>query len=164
MTECMSCHGYHDIAQPDRNLFDTACGRCHPPDTPGFATAQKLKTLLSQTDDSLAATTDELTRVAQTSPTVVRLLPRLYAGRAYFMEALPVQHALDVQRVGDLTRGARSISEEIRAALHGTEEDNRVRYLFLGLAWIYILFVVVVAYRYRSACRREAARRAAGGA
>jgi hypothetical protein len=155
MTECVSCHGYHDIGHPDRSLFDTACNRCHAPGSSPFATAQKLKTLLSQTEEAVATAGDEITEVAKTAPTVARYRPRLQQSWAYFMEALPVQHSLAVDRVADLTRSARSISDEVRGAVHGVEQEARLRYLWLAVAWVLILFTVAVTYQYRTERQRQ---------
>jgi hypothetical protein len=161
MSECVSCHGYHDTTEPDHALFDTTCPTCHATDSAGFAAAQKLKTLLSQTEESVATATDEIDQVAKISPTVVRYRPRLQQGWAHFLEALPVQHSLAVDRVADLTRSARSISDEVRGAVHGIREENRVRYLWLALAWVFILFAVGVAYAYRRERQRERQRHGA---
>jgi hypothetical protein len=162
MSGCASCHGYHDIVHPDRALFDTTCPACHAPDTPQFGIAQKLKTLLMQTQDAVSVARDELHTAAKVSPTVMRFQPRLQQSWAYFMEALPVQHALAVDRVADLTRSARSIADEVRGAAHGVEQDTRLRYLWLAAAWVAILFAVVVTYRYRAERRRERAQRGHG--
>ncbi|MBI4518510.1 MAG: hypothetical protein HY699_22155 [Deltaproteobacteria bacterium] len=146
MSECVSCHGYHDTAAPDRALFDTTCPSCHEPGSNGVLAAQKLKTLLTQAQDSVATAHAEIARAAETSPTVARYRPRLQQGWAHFMEALPLQHALAVERVDDLTRSARSIAEDVRAAVHGAEQQWQLRYVLLGLAWVFILFTAGVAY------------------
>ncbi len=162
MTECVSCHGYHDIARPDRELFDRACPQCHAPDTPPFALGQKLKTILTQTESELTESSSELARLSELSPTVARLRPRLQQGWAHYNEVLPVQHALDLQRVGDLARSARSVGEEVRAAVHGAEQQHHVRLLLLGLVWFFVLFAVAVTYLYRSEHARERAEQGDG--
>ncbi len=159
LSECVSCHGYHDTREPDDELFVTACSGCHAEGTPGAVAAEKLRTLLRQTRDDLTTAREEISRVAETSPTVVRFRPRLQQGWAYLMEALPVQHALNVNRVADLTRGARSIADEVRGAAHEAEQDGRLRYLVLALVWVFILLLVGVTVLYRRERRRA---RAAG--
>jgi NAD-dependent SIR2 family protein deacetylase len=149
MSECVSCHGYHDIAHPDRTLFDTTCPSCHPPDSPNFATAQKLKTLLSRADEAVETCAADMTRIARLFPTVAHYYPRLQQAKAHFMEALPVQHSLAVDRVDDLTRSARSIAEDVRASVHGVEQEGQLRYVVLGGAWVFILFTAGVAYLYK---------------
>ena len=155
MSECVSCHGYHDIARPDHTLFDTACPQCHAADSPALATAQKLKTLLTRANESLETSAAEMTRAQTVFPTVVRYRLRLQQATAYFMEALPVQHSLALDRVDDLTRNARSISEDVRASIHGVEQQRQVRYVGLGLVWIFILFAVGTAALFKRELRRR---------
>ena len=155
MPECVSCHGYHDTAEANRTLFDTVCQGCHPADSTALVTAQKLKTLLSRAQEALEASAADLTREQALSPTMARYRPRLQQAQANFMEALPLQHSLAVDRVDDLTRSARSMAEEVQASIHGAEHKNQLRYLALALAWLFILFTIGVAYQYRKQRRRE---------
>jgi len=60
-----------------------------------------------------------------------------------------VQHSLAVDRVDDLTRSARSIAEDVRASVHGVEQEGQLRYVVLGGAWVFILFTAGVAYLYK---------------
>ena len=68
-----------------------------------------------------------------------------------------MQHGLTVERVEDLARSARSISEDIRAAVHGRREDMRLRYIGLALVWGFIVFAVGVTYLYKKARHPPAA-------
>jgi hypothetical protein len=154
LSECVSCHGYHDTAYPDRSLFDTACQSCHPADSPAVATGQKLKTLLSRANEAVETCAAEMARLSRFFPTVARYYPRLQQARAHFMEALPVQHSLAVDRVDDLTRSARSIAEDVRATVHGVEQESQLRYVVLALAWVFILFTAGVAYLYKKERQR----------
>lgn len=154
MSECVSCHGYHDTPRPDRLIFDTACPSCHARDSAAFLTGQKLKTILAQTNESLETALSELTEFEEFSPTITRYRPRLQQARAHFMEALPVQHSLNTDRVEDLTRNARSIGEEVRASVHGVQEEMRLRYIVLAVVWVLLLFAVGIAYLYRQERRR----------
>lgn len=155
MSECVSCHGYHDTARPDDGLFGGACQSCHAPDSAAFSTVGKLRTLLTQAREALATASDEIDAAARVSPTVVRYRPRLQQGRALFLEALPVQHSLDVDRVADLIRGARSISDEVRGSVHEVGQERRLRYLLLAVAWAFLLFAVGVIRLYRKETRRD---------
>jgi hypothetical protein len=155
MSECVSCHGYHDIVQPDTALFDTTCGSCHAPDSAALLTGQKLKTFLSRARESLEKVASEMDRVEKVFPKVGRYRSRLQQARAYYVEALPVQHALAVDRVEDLTRSARSIGEDVRATIHGVEEEKRLRYIGLALTWVCILFAVAVGHMYKREKQRQ---------
>ena len=154
MSECVSCHGYHDTPPPDRVLFDTACQACHARDSTAFLTGQKMKTLLIQANESLETALSEMAEAEEISPTIVRYRPPLQQARAYFMEALPVQHSLATDRVEDLTRNARTIAEEVRASIHGVREEIRLRYIGLAVTWVLLLFAVAIAFLYRQERRR----------
>lgn len=154
MSECVSCHGYHDTSTPGPELFDTACPVCHARDSAAFLEGQKLKTLLTQTNESLATALDELNAFEEFSPTIIRYRPHLQEARANFMEALPVQHSLSMERVEDLARKARTIGEDVRASVHGVREEIRLRYIALAVAWVLVLFAVGIAYFYRQERRQ----------
>lgn len=158
MSECISCHGYHDTVHPDRALFDEACGTCHAADSHAMAVGQKLKTVLSRSEEALESSGDALRRAERHFPSVARYRPRLQQARAYFLEALPVQHSLALERVEDLTRSARSVGEEIQASIHGVEQESSWRYVALALVWMFIVFTVSIAYLYRRDRRSELAR------
>lgn len=154
MSECVSCHGYHDIPEPDSLLFDTACVTCHEPTSAQFMTGQKLKTLLLQTNESLETALRELHEFQEISPTISRFLPRLQQARAHYMEALPVQHSLNMEWVEDITRNARSVGEEVRASVHGAREEVRLRYVALAVVWVLLFFALSIAYLYRQERRQ----------
>jgi hypothetical protein len=97
----------------------------------------------------------EITRVEKVFPKVARYRSRLQQARAYYIEALPVQHSLAVDRVEDLTRSARSIGEDVRAAVHGVEGEQYLRYIGLALVWGFILFAVAVMYMYKREKQQE---------
>jgi hypothetical protein len=118
-------------------------------------TAQKLKTILNRARESLEQVDSEMARVEKLFPKVGRYRSRLQQARAYYVEALPVQHALAVDRVEDLTRSARSIGEDVRATIHGVEEEKRLRYIGLALSWVCILFAVAVGHTYKREKQRQ---------
>jgi hypothetical protein len=149
MSECASCHGNHGIVHPTQALFDNACRACHQPDDAALSTAAQLKTLFNQANESLDAADGDLAQVSRKFPTVVRYRHRLEQAQAYFIEAMTVQHALAVSKVEDLTRSARSISEEVRSSVHSIAAGQQLRYLGLAVFWVFLLFVVGVAYLYK---------------
>ena len=149
LAECVSCHGTHDIATPDSRQYETACGQCHARDSAEFVAGKKLETLLSRSRESLDTAASELALVERSSPSALKYRSRLRQAQAYFLEALPLQHSLAVEKVEDLTRSARSISDDVRGGLHGIEEERRLRVLILPLVWAFVLFAVAVAILYK---------------
>jgi hypothetical protein len=148
MSGCISCHRAHDVAMPDHTLFDSACVSCHDRDSAAFGVSQKLKTLLMQASASIEGATQDVDTLQRTWPSVARKRSRITQANAYLLEALTTQHTLDLSRVEDLARSARSISDDVRASVHGVQQEGNLRYLALALLWIYLLFLAGVTYAY----------------
>ncbi len=149
MTECTACHGYHELPPPTRALFDTACPTCHAADSAPALTARKLATVLTQAEESIDIAAQDVADLERTMPTVARRRSRLEQARSYYLEALPVQHSLNLARVEDLTRSARSISDEARSAMHEAQQEYRLRYLWLAGIWFFVFAAAATAYLYR---------------
>jgi hypothetical protein len=154
MSECAACHGYHDTAPPTLALFDT-CERCHAEGERALSVARKLKTSIGRAGESLHATASELEELRHTFPTIVRYRPRLQQARAFYVQARTVQHGLDVERVEDLARTARSTSDDVRGAIHSIAQRTRLRHLGLAATWVFLLFAAGVAYLYKREKQRE---------
>lgn len=155
MSECVSCHGTHGIEHPTHALFESACRECHAAGGDADAAGQKLKTLLVRAEESIDDAARAISDLEPAFPTVVRYRPRLQQARAHLMEALTAQHSLSLERVDDLTRTARSISEETRGSVHAMGQGRRLRVLGLAAAWVFILFAAGVAILYRREKRSE---------
>jgi hypothetical protein len=151
------------VAEPDSSLFDTICRTCHAESSSEFSTGQKLKTVLNRARESQELAEREMARVGKRSPKAIRFRSRLQQARAYLIEALPVQHSLAIDRVEDLTRSSRSISEEVWASVHGIEEERHYRIIGLGFVWVFVLFVAAVAYLYKKEKQKSRARDAEAG-
>ncbi len=142
--ECVSCHGSHSIEPPDRKLFDMVCTRCHSASSKEQLVGQKIKTLLVAADESLREATQLLEQAQQRAVDVSAYRSRLIEARSYFLQALPVQHSLDIVHIEELTRRAKSIADDVRGGLHSLQGVFTVRLLGLTLVWIFLLLVIVV--------------------
>jgi hypothetical protein len=154
MSECAACHGYHDTSHPTLALFD-ACEGCHAGGERALSVGRKLKAIIGRTGESLHATVSELEQLRHTFPTIVRYRPRLQQAHAFYVQARTMQHALDVERVEDLARTARSTSDDVRGAIHSIGQRTRLRRLGLAAAWVFLLFAAGVAYLYKRQRQRE---------
>ena len=155
MDNCTSCHGDHQTSPPSHELFDTACRGCHAPESSEFATGQKLKAILVQAADSVDTTSEELGKAKKQFPTLSRLDNSLLQSRAYLMESLPVQHAMALDEVEDLTRASRSVADDVRSTIYGIRHTEQLRYVELAVMWIFIVLACVVAFLYRVELRRR---------
>jgi predicted CXXCH cytochrome family protein len=146
ISECVSCHGNHTIEPTDRKFFDTVCARCHSVGSKEQLVGQRLKTLLMAADESLREATHLLEQAQQRAVDVSAYRSRLIEARSYFLQALPVQHALDIPPVEELTRRAKSIADDVRSGLHSLQGVMAIRLLGLTLVWIFLLLLVIVIY------------------
>lgn len=142
--ECVSCHGSHSIEPTDRKLFDMVCTRCHSASSKEQLVGQKIKTLLVAADESLREATQLLEQAQQKAVDVSAYRSRLIEARSYFLQALPVQHSLDIVHIEELTRRAKSIADDVRGGLHSLQGVFTVRLLGLTLVWVFLLLVIVV--------------------
>jgi len=155
ISECASCHSNHQIEPTDRKLFDTVCASCHSVGSKEQLVGQRLKTLLLAADESLREATHLLEQAQQRAVDVSAYRSRLVEARSYFLQALPVQHSLDVPHVEELTRRAKSIADDVRSGLHSLQGVMAIRILGLTLVWAFLLLLIIVIYLVLRARRGE---------
>lgn len=160
ISECVSCHGSHSIEPVGLDgdlgwLFETSCSQCHAQDSEAMETGQKLKTLLVHAQQTVENARGSLERAASRGFDVEPYRSRMLEARAYLVQALPVQHSLDVDQVEELTRRTRSIAESVRSQVHGLLGIQGVRLMGLALIWAYLVLVLIVVLLFR----RERGRR-----
>lgn len=146
ISECVSCHGSHTIELTGRHLFDRVCVSCHSSGSHAQLMGQKIKTLLAAADESLREATQLLEQAQQKAVDVSAYRSRLIEARSYFLQALPVQHSLDIAHIEELTRRARSIADDVRSSLHSLQGVFAIRLLGLTLVWVFLLLLIVVIY------------------
>lgn len=160
MAECVSCHQHHEIQSVDLDsnvgtLFETACTACHGPESDALSRGQTMKTLLTNASEALQRAKTALSEARSAGHNVSPLTPRLTEARAYLVQALPMQHSLDVERVQNLTRRSRSIAESIQGEAHGLLGAQQFRLVGLSLVWGFLALVLVIALLYRRERHRE---------
>ncbi len=146
IAECASCHGSHTIEPTDRKLFDTVCTSCHGTGSRAHIVSQRLKTLLLAAEESLKEATHLLEQAQQRAVDVSAYRSRLIEARSYFLQALPVQHSLDIPQMEELTRRAKSIADDVRSSLHSLQGVMAIRILGLTLVWVFLLLLIIVIY------------------
>ena len=159
IAECAGCHENHDVRPASTGqFFEGLCTRCHAPDSPPADRGRKIQALIVGARQALREAEAALQEAERLGYDVSPYRSRLVEARSYWIESLPVQHTLDLSRVEERTRRARSIAEDVRAGAHRLLSGRRVRYLGLALVWAYLALMLVVALLYR----RERHRRRRG--
>ncbi|MFQ6117458.1 MAG: cytochrome c3 family protein [Candidatus Bipolaricaulia bacterium] len=149
ISECSSCHGNHAIEPPGHGLFDSTCSECHSQDSESFLTGQKLKTVLVEAEEAVRRAEAELARAGERGFEVSAYRSRLLEAHSYLTEAFSIQHTLDLARVRELTRKARSLGEEIRGDALALISSTKVRLVGLAIVWVLLTFAILVLYLYK---------------
>jgi len=149
MSECGSCHGNHYVEKPSHDLFDVACLKCHAKDSQSFLEGQKMKTTLIRAEEAIKTAEQDIKLAESRAFDMSVYRSRLYDAHTYLIEAGPLQHTLNAQRIDDLVRRARSIGEEVSGAVHGLLASTRIRGVGLTIFWVYLLFTILVVYLYK---------------
>lgn len=144
ISECASCHGNHAIEPVAHTQFDRVCLNCHSAGSKEHAVGQKLKTLLVEAQRALEEATVLFEQAQRMAVDVSGYRSRMIEARAYLIQALPVQHSLDVSQVEELARRAQSIANDVRRALHSVQATFAIRLLGLSLVWVFLLLVIIV--------------------
>ncbi|MFN4218427.1 MAG: cytochrome c3 family protein [Candidatus Bipolaricaulia bacterium] len=155
ISECASCHSNHQIEPTNRTLLDRACLACHSPDSKEQRVSQKIKTLLLGAQEALEEATQLFEQAQQKAVDVSAYHSRLVEARSYFLQALPVQHSLDIAQIEELTRRAKSIADDVRGGLHSLQGVFTIRLLGLTLVWVFLLLLMIVIYLVRRERRGE---------
>lgn len=155
ISECASCHSNHRIEPTDRTLFDRACARCHSATSKEQLVGQKIKALLVGAYEALEEATQLLAQAQQRAIDVSAYRSRLIEARSYFIQALPVQHSLDIPHVEELTRRAQSIANEIRGGIHSLQGAVALRFIGLSIVWVFLLLLMIVIALVRRERRGE---------
>ena len=156
ISECASCHDNHDVAPASTGrLFDVVCARCHAPASKGATRGEKLKALIVGARQALGEAEEALGQAERQGYAVAPYRSRMIEAHTYLIEALPVQHSLEIAQVQERTRRARSIAEDVRAGVHSLLGAREVRTLGLGIAWGYLVLMLLVALLYRRERRRR---------
>lgn len=144
ISECASCHSNHRIEPTDRKLFDRACTSCHSTGSKEQLVSQKIKTLLAGAHEALEEATQLFEQAQQGAVDVSAYRSRLIEARSYFIQALPVQHSLDIPRIEELTRRAKSIADDIRGGIHSLHGAVTIRFIGVSIVWVFLLLLLVV--------------------
>ncbi len=152
IAECAGCHGNHEVASVGMGRsMEGVCNLCHLPDSKDV---EKLEVMLAGARQALEEAEAALQAAEAQAYDIAPYRSRMIEARTYLIEALPVQHSLDVTKVEELTRRARSIAEEVRSQLHGLLGVRGVRLVGLALIWGYLALTLLVVLLYRRERRR----------
>lgn len=154
-SECVSCHASHDIQYPTAEFYDSVCLRCHTPDSHPYQQGQKIKTLLINARGAIDDAQKELDQVKRKGLDVLNEELLLADARSSVVEAIPIQHALLMDDIQDLTDKSASLADEVKLRSHNILEGLRMRRVVLGFLWLGVLGTVLALYVERRRVERK---------
>lgn len=149
LPECASCHDHHRIAPAGIDLLESVCSNCHEPGSVQHDIALTMSALYRTADEELDMAAERVDEAAAIPLNVEDYRARLKEGRTALIESLPVMHSLEISRVEDLTRRARSIASEVESEIGGKLEGRAWRNVGLMLFWFYLILTVAILIRFR---------------
>lgn len=144
--ECISCHDHHRIAKATPVLYDRLCQRCHPRDSAAFKTGQQIQESLVGTQEAIAAAQKTLIEGEEHGLDMQAQQLRLRDAQALLAGSYSVTHTLSPGEVGEFTRQARSIAEEVKTAnLALFREENIWMAIRVAVGLLLLLALAAVA-------------------
>jgi hypothetical protein len=113
--------------------------------------ALQMKTLYASASDEIDKAGVQVQKAAEIPLYVEDYRARLQEARTSLIESLPVMHELNLSRVEDLTRRARSIGSEVESEVNGKLEGRLWRRVGLLLFWFYLILTLAILARMRRA-------------
>jgi predicted CXXCH cytochrome family protein len=156
LPECASCHGNHRVLKTDVDMLDSSCSECHESGSAATELALQMKTLFTAASNDVEAARRQVERAAAIPLYLEDYRARLEEANTSLMESLPAMHALDLDRIQELTGRARSIGHEIESELRGKLEGRKWRKVGLAVFWFYLLVTVAILIRFRRRASRVA--------
>jgi predicted CXXCH cytochrome family protein len=158
LPECASCHDHHRILPVTAALLDRVCLDCHAEGSEPQQRGAAMQALFTQASEAIDTARAQVERAAAIPLYVEDYRARLEDARTALVGAAPVTHGMDVGRVQEMTRRARSIAGEVSREIEGKIEGRLWRRVGLLLFWFYLLLTVALLLRYRKRAAAEAPR------
>ncbi len=145
--QCMACHSNHGIVPVSLDLYD-ACAQCHQPNSPEFQDGQKLKGLLSRSQQELKSAQSLVKQASIDGLFVEDETAELEEAKTKVTEMGPLQHTLAVGNVAELAIQVDTKTKDIQDSIREKRQGLAMRNIFLWPLWIFI-FVMVTAFLIR---------------
>ena len=153
LSECAACHSNHairPIAAPTE-----ICTECHEAGAAQIAVGEKIQALIAGTQAEIEQAEELVARAESVPLHVEEHVARLAEAHTSLTEALPLVHSVSLEPVEQITRRARSISEEVQHELHTQFDRGGVR-LGLAVFWFYLLMTLAILFNSKRRLGREA--------
>lgn len=160
MPRCINCHGNHKIEFPKpEEMFignkPGSCVSCHQPDSLEYARAQQLYALSKEATNALKKAEENLKSVEKAGLNVDQLRESLETARTKIVEARPISHTLNVEKVQKLTQEAVQQSEKLGGLSETVRQDVKKRKQAFALMIILLGLIVGLIYQKRKTIMKD---------
>lgn len=146
---CVTCHRNHEVQRATDVLYNL-CQLCHEEETPAWTVMETTRSLIAETRQRYEQIQGALRAAARAGFVVDDETVLLDEARTYMTQLAPEQHALNVDRLQELSTRTGDVLEDVQQRLASKREAERLRQLALVPISIFCLFMAVVFWRKRS--------------
>jgi len=143
-SECITCHGYHGIKHAGPALYDQVCIKCHDAASAIHKTVAEIATMLKTEGETIKETENLVKQAAVEGIFVENEQASLKEANTYMLEIGPLQHILNVSKIGEVYKKVKTITDDIKGKVLKKRKSLQWRKYALYPLWIFI-FVMVVA-------------------
>ena len=151
--DCTACHDNHRVERPTSQMWISTCKPCHDSDSEAVRTGEKILVVLTQAEEAIEKGHQAIDRARAVPLEVIDYEARLNTASAYLVETRPLGHSLNVANIEEGARKARSVAQEVQAAVHEQLDVLEGRNLIVVFVWIYILITIVAIQYYKHSTR-----------
>jgi hypothetical protein len=150
---CIDCHAYHDILFPTKALYvgteKNHCGYCHNINHKHYNLGQEIKTAFTNSEKKVDEVWERAIKI-EINPglDVLDEKDQLESARLLILEAIPIIHTLDLEKVKKYTDEVLAIANKVDTSIDARQEEfiTRKKGLFATLV-ILILMIGFLLFK-----------------
>lgn len=143
---CLGCHSNHGTERVAPHGIAALCTTCHDHGSQPALLGVGLQQQVVRATQDLEAAERAIEELVRHGRQVTDAGFRYQTALTYYRQIAEVQHNLDLEILGDLTRRVGSISRELRAAAEASAEQRWEHKLLLMPVWFLALAAVALAW------------------
>ncbi len=152
--ECTGCHANHAIVRGYPEISGR-CAPCHEPGDKELVAWKSLRDLVESSRDRFQRTADRVGRFARAGLHTDEEQVSLEEARTSLLQLAPLQHTLDLKKVGAAAADVGSRLKDVEDRLDGRERGERLKKLALVPAWAFLLSLAALFWARKRLIERE---------
>ncbi len=149
---CVVCHTAHDIQRLEDRMVSISsggiCANCHEPGDPGALQAESIRTVLDSLTTALNEAQATLDEAENQGLEVEELLLDQQTANTILVQSRTLVHTFDAGRIRQEAEPGFELTANVVQKSIQLMHDFRMRKVGLGIATIFISFLVLILYLY----------------